>query len=75
MWHCINRAIDDPSLGAVPFVQKLFQGQVVDIYEAEEMNREIQVRTKQRFDLPMSTPITMTLLRKCLGFSSNTYLT
>ncbi len=39
--------INNPSLGAATFVQKLFQGQVVDIYEAEEMNREIQVTTKK----------------------------
>jgi hypothetical protein len=72
MWHCINRGINDPSLGAVPFVQKLVQGQVVDIYEAEEKNREIQVTTKKRFDLPMCMPITMTSLQEHLGFSSNT---
>jgi hypothetical protein len=47
MCHRINRAIANPSLGAVPFVQKLVQGQVVDIYEAEEMNREIQVTTEK----------------------------
>jgi hypothetical protein len=72
MWHQINRAINDPSLGAVPFVQKLVQGQVVDIYEAEEMNREIQVTTEKRFDLSMSTPITMTSLWECLVFLSDT---
>jgi hypothetical protein len=43
IWHRINRAIKDPSLGAVPFVQRMDNGQVIDIYEAEEMNREIQI--------------------------------
>jgi hypothetical protein len=42
MCHCINRAINDPSLGAVPFIQKEVQGQVADIYEADKMNKEIQ---------------------------------
>jgi hypothetical protein len=62
MWRYINKAINNPSHSAVLFVQKLVQGQVVDIYEEEEMNREIQVTTKKRFDLSMSTPITMTSL-------------
>jgi hypothetical protein len=41
MHCCIKRAINNPSLGAAPFVQKEVQGQVASIYEAEEMNREI----------------------------------
>jgi hypothetical protein len=69
MWHQINRAINDPSLGAVPFVQKLVQGQVVDIYEAEEMNREIQVTTEKRFDLSMSAPITLGAPRILVRYS------
>ncbi len=64
IWHRINRAIDDPSLGAVPFVQRKENGQVIDIYEAEEMNREIQVTTVKCFDLLMSAPVTMTSLRE-----------
>jgi hypothetical protein len=43
IWRRINRAIDDPSLGAVLFVQRMENGQVIDIYKVEEMNREIQV--------------------------------
>jgi hypothetical protein len=41
IWHRINRAIDDPSLGAVLFVQRIENVQVLHIYEVEEMNREI----------------------------------
>ena len=48
------------------------QGEVVDIYETEAMNLEIQVTTEQRFDLSMSAPITMTSLRDRLGFLSDT---
>ena len=59
IWHRINRAFDDPSLGAVPFVQRMENGQVIDIYEAEEMNREIQVTIEKHFDHLMSVPITM----------------
>jgi hypothetical protein len=72
IWRKINRAIDDPSLGAVPFVQRREKGQVIGIYKVEEMNREIQVTTEKHFNLSMSTPITMSSLRECLGFSSDT---
>ncbi len=69
IWHRINRAFDDPSLGAVPFVQRMENGQVIDIYEAGEMNREIQVMMEKCFNLLMSPLITMTSLREQLGFS------
>jgi hypothetical protein len=46
IWQRINRAINDPSLGAVPFIQRMEQGEVVDIYETEAMNLEIQVTTE-----------------------------
>jgi hypothetical protein len=72
IWHRFNRVIDYPSLGAVPFVQRMESDQVIDIYKAEEMNREIQVTTEKCFDLLMSTPITMSSLRERLGFLSNT---
>jgi hypothetical protein len=70
-WRRINRAIDDPSLGAVPFVQQMEHREVVNIYKTEEMNTEIQVTTKKRFDLLMSAPITMTSLWEFLGFLSD----
>jgi hypothetical protein len=47
IWRQINRAIDNSSLGAVPFVQRMEQGEVVDIYKTEAMNLEIQVTTEQ----------------------------
>jgi hypothetical protein len=72
IWKRINRAIDEPSLGAVPFVQREVQGEIVDIYETQEMNREIQEVTEERFDRAMSAPITMTSLRERLGFLSDT---
>ena len=72
IWHRINRAIDDPSLGAVPFVQRMENGHVIDIQEVDKMNREIQVTTEKCFDLSMSAPITMSSLREHLGFLSDT---
>jgi hypothetical protein len=46
VWRQINRAIDDPSLSTVPFVQRDEQGVVVDIYETQAMNAEIQEVTE-----------------------------
>ncbi len=72
IWRRINRAINDPSLGAVPFVQRAEQGEIVDIYKTQAMDTEIQEVTEQRFDLSMSAPITMTSLCRQLGFLSDT---
>jgi hypothetical protein len=72
MWRRINRALDKPSLGAILFVQRTEDGQVVDITDTEEMYREIQTVTEKRFDLSMSAPITMSSLRSHLGFLSDT---
>jgi hypothetical protein len=72
MWRRINRALDKPSLGAIPFVQRMENGKVVDITDTNKMNKEIQTVTEKRFDLSMSIPITMSSLRMHLGFLSNT---
>ncbi len=72
IWWQINRAIDDPSLGAVPLVQRMEHREVVDIYKTEAMNCKIQVKMEQRFDLSMSAPITVTSLHDRLGFLSDT---
>ena len=47
IWRRINRALDKPSLGAIPFIQRLENGLVVDITTTDEMNREIQNVTKK----------------------------
>jgi hypothetical protein len=72
MWRRINRALDKPSLGAIPFVQRLENGLVVDVTATDKMNREIQTVTEKRFNLSMSAPITMSSLRPRLGFLSDT---
>jgi hypothetical protein len=72
IWHRINRVIDHPSFGVVPFVQKMENGQVIAIYKVEEMNREVQVMMEKCFDLLMSAPVMMTSLRERLGFLSDT---
>jgi hypothetical protein len=72
VWRRINQAINRPSLGAIPFVQRMEDGEVVNITETEEMNREIQAVTEKQFDLSMSALITMLSLREKLGFLSDT---
>lgn len=64
MWRRINRALDTPSHGAISFVQRMENGQVVDITDTDEMNKEIQTVTEKRFDL--------SILRSRLGFHSDT---
>jgi hypothetical protein len=72
MWRRINRDLDKPSLGAISFVQQTEDGQVVDITDTDEVNREIQTVTEKRFDLSMSAPIMMSSMRSHLGFLSDT---
>ncbi len=62
IWWRINQAFDKPSLGAIPLMHKMENREVIDIMETEEMNKEIQEITEKRFDLSMSSPITMSLL-------------
>ena len=71
MWCWINRALDKPSLGAIPFVQPTEDGLVVDITDSDEMNREIQTVTEKQFDFLMSAPITMSSRCSHLGFLSD----
>jgi hypothetical protein len=72
IWKRINRATNDPRLGAIPFAQRMEGSSVVNVTDTKEMNAEIQQVTEQRFDLSMSTPITMSSLREKLGFLLDT---
>ncbi len=47
IWRRINRTIDKPSLGAIPLVQKMEHGEVINIMETEEMIKEIQEKTEK----------------------------
>ena len=55
----------------MPFVQRMEQGEVINIYKTKAMHLEIQVTTEQRFNLSMSAPITMTSLQDSLGVLSD----
>ncbi len=59
-------------MGATPKVQRIENGEVIDIVIASEMNREIQIVMEQRFDLAKSTPIQSSSLRDSLSFCSAT---
>ncbi len=74
IWRQINRATNNPRLGAIPLVQQMEGTEVVDIVETKEMNAEIQQVMEQRFDLSMSASITMLSLQEKLGFLSDTEL-
>jgi hypothetical protein len=41
IWRRIHRAIDDPSLGAILFVQQIKEGTMVDILDTDAMSKEI----------------------------------
>jgi hypothetical protein len=59
IWRRINRAIDKPSLGAIPFVQQIKEGEVVDVLDIEAMDQEIRMAMEQWFDLSMSISISI----------------
>jgi hypothetical protein len=42
IWKQINRATDDPRLGAISFLQRMEGSSIVDITDTEEINAEIQ---------------------------------
>ncbi len=71
IWRRINREIDDPSPGAILFVQRIKEGKTVVILDTDAMNKEIQTVMEQQFDLSMSALITMSSLRSRLGFLSD----
>jgi hypothetical protein len=67
-WNWIQCATGEPRLGATPKVQRIENGEVIDIVIASEMNREVQIVTEQQFDLAKSAPIQLSSLRGSLGF-------
>ncbi len=72
IWKQINRATNEPKLGAIPKVQWMEGLQLVDINDTEEMNAEIQCVTEQCFDLSMSATTIMSSLQEKLGFLLDT---
>ena len=42
-WNRIQCATGEPRLGATPKVQRIENGEVIDIVIASEMNREVQI--------------------------------
>ena len=50
-WTKIKYAIGKQDMGAVTKVQKVINGEIVDITNVEDMNREIQEASRERFTL------------------------
>ncbi len=55
-------------MGATQKVQKFIDGEVLEVLEASEMNKEIQQVTEKRFDLAHSTAITRSSLQRLVGY-------
>ena len=72
MWYVINKATDDPRLGATSRVQKVVDGVTMELTEKEAMNTEIQQVTEKRFLLAHSANVTGTSLVEKLGYLSDT---
>ncbi len=62
----------DPRTGAIQKVQKFVDGVKVDVYEALEMNKEIQEVTEKQFDLAHSAAITRSTLQHIVGYCTAT---
>jgi hypothetical protein len=66
-WKRIKFAIGTPLAGATTKIQKMVNGEIVDITDVEVMNREIQECSRDRFTLAYSAPIQRTPLKHKLG--------
>ena len=71
-WIPINRAVDDPRLGAIRQIHKKEGGRMITVRDKEGMEREIQTVGEHRFDLAHSAPISMSSLIEKMGYLSDT---
>ena len=72
MWKRINRVTNPPRGGAITRVQKEQGEEVVELVTLNDMSREIQRVTEQRFALAESAPAFTSSLRQSVGFSADT---
>jgi len=71
-WKTISYAVDDPKLGAITYVQKKKEGEIIELREQQAMVTEIQEVTEVRFDLAHSAKISLSSVGKKLGYLSDT---
>ena len=71
MWKRINRVTNPPRGGAITKVQKEQGDEVVELVTLDEMSREIQTVTEQRFALAESAPAFRSSLRQSVGFTAD----
>jgi hypothetical protein len=69
-WLAIQRATEEPRMGATPKVWK-YDGKLVNVLKATEMNREIQIKTEMRFNLAHSAAIARSSLQQLVGYCAN----
>ena len=71
-WTRIKYAIGKPHMGAVTKVQKIVNGEIVNITNVEDMNREIQEASRERFTLAYQAPIQQSSIKDRTGSCSET---
>ena len=71
-WTKIKYAIGKPNMGAVTKVQKMINGEIVDITNVEDMNREIQEASRERFTLACQAPIQHSSIKDRAGSCGET---
>jgi hypothetical protein len=71
-WRRIKRATGDPRTGATNLVQRKKGDRIIDILEANAMNREIQKVTEKRFELANNAPAQASSLQEKVGFCAST---
>ena len=59
-------------MGAVTKVQKIINGKIVDITNVEDMNREIQEASRERFTLACEAPIQRSSIKNKAGTCAET---
>lgn len=72
IWRRINRVTNPPRGGAIQRVQKEQGDELVELVTLDEMSREIQTVTEERFGLAESAPVFSSSLRSSVGFSADT---
>ena len=71
-WSRIKLAIGKPNSGAITKVQKVINGNIVDITSVDEMNAEIQEASRGRFTLALQAPIQQSSLKERVGTCGET---
>ena len=72
IWQRINKVTNPPRGGAIQKVQKEHGDELVELVTLDEMSREIQTVTEERFGLAESASAFSSSLRSSVGFLADT---